>query len=88
VVEGAGVYYGCPGFSWPDHDTAFRCTSSRRRASAGGSHDAEARALVALVPNAPYGHAPLGFVGYERGELPQAARHLTRATSSIRRTQT
>jgi eukaryotic-like serine/threonine-protein kinase len=41
--------------------------------------DAEARALIALVPEAPYGHALLGFVGYERGELPEAARHLTRA---------
>ena len=41
--------------------------------------EAEARSLIQLVPDAPYGHALLGFVGYERGELKEAARHLTRA---------
>jgi serine/threonine protein kinase/Flp pilus assembly protein TadD len=41
--------------------------------------EAEARALIELVPDAPYGHALLGFVGYERGRLREAARHLTRA---------
>jgi serine/threonine protein kinase/tetratricopeptide (TPR) repeat protein len=41
--------------------------------------EAEARALVELVPDAPYGYALLGFVGFERGELREAARHLTRA---------
>jgi len=41
--------------------------------------EAEARALIDLVPDAAYGHALLGFVGYERGELKAAARHLTRA---------
>ena len=41
--------------------------------------ETEARALIDLVPDAPYGHALLGFVGYERGELKEAARHLTRA---------
>jgi serine/threonine protein kinase/Flp pilus assembly protein TadD len=41
--------------------------------------ETEARALIELVPDAPYGHALLGFVGYERGELKEAARHLTRA---------
>jgi TolB-like protein/Flp pilus assembly protein TadD len=41
--------------------------------------EAEARALVELVPDAPYGHALLGFVGYERGQHREAARHLTRA---------
>jgi tetratricopeptide (TPR) repeat protein len=41
--------------------------------------ESEARALAALVPDAPYGHALLGFVSYERGLLPDAARHLTRA---------
>ena len=41
--------------------------------------ETEARALIALVPDAPYGHALLGFVGYERGHLKEAARHLTRA---------
>ena len=41
--------------------------------------EAEARALIDLVPDAPYGHALLGFVAYERGELKAAARHLVRA---------
>jgi tetratricopeptide (TPR) repeat protein len=41
--------------------------------------EAEARALIALDADAQYGHALLGFVGYERGQLPAAARHLTRA---------
>jgi serine/threonine protein kinase/thioredoxin-like negative regulator of GroEL len=40
----------------------------------------EAQALVELVPDAPYGHALLGLVAYERGALKDAARHLTRAT--------
>ena len=42
--------------------------------------ESEARALIELMPDAPYGHALLGFVGYERGQLKDAARHLTRAT--------
>ena len=41
--------------------------------------EAEARALIQLVPDAPYGHALLGFVAYERGQLKEAARHLTKA---------
>jgi serine/threonine protein kinase/Flp pilus assembly protein TadD len=41
--------------------------------------ESEARALVELTPDAPYGHALLGFVGYERGHLKEAARHLTKA---------
>ena len=41
--------------------------------------EAEARALVELVPDAPYGHALLGFVGFERGQHKQAVRHLRRA---------
>lgn len=41
--------------------------------------EVEARALIDLVPDAPYGHALLGFVAYERGALPDAARHLSRA---------
>ena len=41
--------------------------------------EAEARALAELVPDAPYGHALLGFVAYERGRLPEAARHLRKA---------
>ena len=31
--------------------------------------EAEARRLVADAPDAPYGHALLGFIGYERGDL-------------------
>ena len=41
--------------------------------------ESEARALIELTPDAAYGHALLGFVGYERGQLKEAARHLTRA---------
>ena len=41
--------------------------------------ETEARALIQLVPDAPYGHALLGFVGYERGQLKEAAQHLTKA---------
>ena len=41
--------------------------------------EAEARALIALVPDAPYGHALLGFVSYEYGDLRLAARCLTKA---------
>ena len=41
--------------------------------------ESEARALIELVPDAPYGHALLGFVAYEHGQLKEAARHLTRA---------
>jgi TolB-like protein/Flp pilus assembly protein TadD len=41
--------------------------------------ESEARALVELTPDAPYGHALLGFVGYERGRLKEAAHHLARA---------
>jgi serine/threonine protein kinase len=41
--------------------------------------EAEALALIDLVPDAPFGHSLLGFVGYERGRLPEAARHLTKA---------
>jgi serine/threonine protein kinase len=41
--------------------------------------EAEARSLIDLVPDAPYGDSLLGFVAYERGHLPEAARHLTRA---------
>ena len=41
--------------------------------------ETEARALIELVPDAPFGHALLGFIGYERGELRDAARHLMRA---------
>ena len=41
--------------------------------------EAEARALVELVPDAAYGHALLGFVAYERGQLRESARHLRTA---------
>jgi tetratricopeptide (TPR) repeat protein len=41
--------------------------------------EAEGRALVELAPEAPYGHALLGYVGYERGHHREAVRHLTRA---------
>ena len=41
--------------------------------------ESEARALIELVPDGSYGHALLGFVAYEHGQLKEAARHLTRA---------
>jgi serine/threonine protein kinase/Flp pilus assembly protein TadD len=41
--------------------------------------DTEARALIEVAPDAPYGHALLGFVGYERGAHKEAVRHLSRA---------
>jgi serine/threonine protein kinase/tetratricopeptide (TPR) repeat protein len=41
--------------------------------------EAEARDLIRLGPNAPFGHALLGYVGYERGELQDAVRHLRRS---------
>jgi serine/threonine protein kinase len=36
----------------------------------------EARQLLARVPDAPYGHALLGHIEYERGRLPESAHHL------------
>jgi eukaryotic-like serine/threonine-protein kinase len=41
--------------------------------------EADARALLKEAPSAPYGHALLGFIAYERGDLPGAVRGLTRA---------
>ena len=41
--------------------------------------EAEAQTLIAEVPDAPYGHALLGYVEYERGQHRDAVRHLTRA---------
>ena len=41
--------------------------------------ESEARALIAQEPEAAYGYALLGFVAYERGDLPDAARNLTKA---------
>jgi len=39
----------------------------------------EARALIELVPDAAYGHALLGAIGYERGELCEGVRFLRAA---------
>jgi len=66
---------------------AMRAFMEFSRVRGGTAHDlrpleiaeSEARALIELVPDAPYGHALLGFVGFERGHLKEAARHLTRA---------
>lgn len=41
--------------------------------------EAEAHALLALAPEAPYGHALLGYIEYERGHQPQAVRHFLSA---------
>ncbi|MDQ6827275.1 MAG: protein kinase [Gemmatimonadota bacterium] len=41
--------------------------------------EAEARALIELAPNAPYGYSLLGFISYERGELADTVRFLTMA---------
>jgi eukaryotic-like serine/threonine-protein kinase len=41
--------------------------------------EAEARALMDVAPNAAYGYSLLGFVSYERGELGDTVRHLTKA---------
>jgi serine/threonine protein kinase/tetratricopeptide (TPR) repeat protein len=41
--------------------------------------ESESRALLEEAPNAPYGHALLGFIAYERGDLPGAVRGLTHA---------
>jgi TolB-like protein/thioredoxin-like negative regulator of GroEL len=54
----------------------------------GGTHtdlrpldvaESEAHALITPMPDAPFGHALLGFVAYERGDLPRAAKHLAKA---------
>ena len=39
----------------------------------------QAQALVERAPDSPDGHALLGYIAYERGELPQAVRHFQRA---------
>jgi eukaryotic-like serine/threonine-protein kinase len=44
-----------------------------------GKIETEARELIALVPDAPFGHALLGYVGYERGEHRDAVRHFLRS---------
>jgi tetratricopeptide (TPR) repeat protein len=41
--------------------------------------EAEARALIDLAPNAAYGYSLLGFISYERGELSDTVRYLTKA---------
>jgi serine/threonine protein kinase/tetratricopeptide (TPR) repeat protein len=40
---------------------------------------AVAEAIVRAAPEAPYGHALLGFIGYERGTMADAIRHLRAA---------
>src|SRR5690606_14158066 len=41
--------------------------------------EADARELLEEAPDAAYGHALLGFIAYERGDLPGAVHGLTRA---------
>jgi serine/threonine protein kinase/tetratricopeptide (TPR) repeat protein len=41
--------------------------------------EAEARALMQLVPNAAYGYSLLGFISYERGQLAETERYLRMA---------
>ncbi len=38
-----------------------------------------AHGLLASAPDAPYGHALLGFIGYERGRLEESVRHFLAA---------
>jgi TolB-like protein/tetratricopeptide (TPR) repeat protein len=39
----------------------------------------EARALIDFAPNAAYGYSLLGFISYERGEMGDTVRYLTKA---------
>ncbi|HEX2342313.1 MAG TPA: protein kinase [Vicinamibacterales bacterium] len=41
--------------------------------------EAEARALMDVAPNAPYGYSLLGIISYERGALADTVRYLTKA---------
>ncbi len=41
--------------------------------------EVQAQALVERAPDSPDGHALLGYIAYERGDLPQAVRHFRRA---------
>jgi serine/threonine-protein kinase len=41
--------------------------------------ESEARALLTEAPDAPYGHALLGYIAYERGDLAGAVRGLSQA---------
>jgi serine/threonine-protein kinase len=43
--------------------------------------EAEARALMDVAPNAPYGYSLLGIISYERGALADTVRYLTRRWS-------
>jgi TolB-like protein/tRNA A-37 threonylcarbamoyl transferase component Bud32/tetratricopeptide (TPR) repeat protein len=66
---------------------ALRAMRSIMLLRTGASHDAalideverEARALIELAPEQAYGHAILGFLGYERGDHVTAVRSLRRA---------
>jgi serine/threonine protein kinase/Flp pilus assembly protein TadD len=66
---------------------ALRAMTSIMLVRTGASHDAalmdeiekEARALIDLAPGQAYGHAILGFLGYERGDHVTAVRSLRRA---------
>ncbi len=54
---------------------------SGHAAGRGGLDEAEAvaRALIEEAPEAPYGHALLGFIAYERSRAADAVRHLLAA---------
>jgi len=44
-----------------------------------GEATAVAEALIREAPDAPYGHALLGYIGHERGQIPEAIGHLRAA---------
>ncbi len=54
-------------------------TGASREPALMQSIEDEARALITLAPEQPYGHALLGFLSYERGDLITAVRALRRA---------
>jgi tetratricopeptide (TPR) repeat protein len=66
---------------------ALRASALVLRVRSGMSNDlrpldeaeAEARALIAIAPDAAYGYALLGSIGYERGELREGIRSLRAA---------
>ena len=62
-------------YMWVTQLRAGMSTDSAHLARA----EAEARALIDIAPNAPYGYSLLGFISYERGELGATVRYLTRA---------
>ena len=41
--------------------------------------EAQGHSLLALAPESPYGHAILGYVGYERGRLAEGVQHFLKA---------